>query len=63
MITTNADIVNYDFYSPSNILVVDRKNPKFSIKVLIGEYQMVDNKIYTKYSLESWVYGVLGLYE
>lgn len=63
MITTNMDIKNYDFYSISNILVVDRTNPIFSIKPLIGDYQLADEKIYKKYSLESWIYGVLGLYE
>ena len=26
MITTNADIQNYDFYHPNNICIVDRNN-------------------------------------
>ena len=63
MITTNMDIYKYDLYLPSNILVIDRNKPTFSIKSLLGGYQMADAKIYEKYSIESWICGALGIYE
>ena len=38
LITTNADIKNYDFYNKSNILLIDRKNPEISIDFMNGDY-------------------------
>ena len=31
IITTNKDIINYDFYNPNNILVIDRKKIKINL--------------------------------
>lgn len=61
MITTNQDIVNYDFYNSNNILVVDRDNPVIDEKFMEVEYQEISNDIYEKYSLESWVKNVLQI--
>lgn len=54
LITTNEDIVNYDFYCPENIYVykgnIDLENVFFK-----EEYKEVDKKIYVNYSLRSWL--------
>lgn len=54
LITTNKDIVNYDFYRPENIYVyeghIDLDNVFFK-----EEYKEVDKEIYEKYSLRSWL--------
>lgn len=54
LITTNEDIVNYDFYHPENIYVyeghIDLDNVFFK-----EEYKEVDKEIYEKYSLRSWL--------
>lgn len=54
LITTNEDIVNYDFYRPENIYVyngeIDLNNIFFK-----EEYKDIDSNIYEKYSLRSWL--------
>lgn len=54
LITTNEDIVNYDFYRPENIYVyrgkIDMNDTFFK-----EEYKKVDMQIYKKYSLRSWL--------
>lgn len=55
LITTNNDILNYDFYNPLNILVIDRKNPIVPIEFLNSEYDKIDELIANKYSLSTWV--------
>ena len=58
-ITTNKDIVNYDFYNSNNILVIDRKNPIIDFDFLMTPYEELDENIYYKYSLENWILEVL----
>lgn len=54
LITTNKDIVKYDFYNENNILVfngfIDSGSSFFT-----SDYQDVDEKIYKKYSLREWL--------
>jgi len=54
LITTNEDIVNYDFYCPDNIYVyrgkIDLDNVFFK-----EEYKEVKKEIYEKYSLKNWL--------
>ena len=58
LITTNEDIVNYDFYRPENIYIykndVDLDNIFFKSK-----YIDVPEEIYKKYSLRSWLIEML----
>lgn len=54
LVTTNQDIVNYDFYNPNNILVIDRNNPHIPNSFIEGRYETVPLDIYTKYSLTTW---------
>lgn len=58
-ITTNKDIVNYDFYNPSNILVLDRENPVVDMDWFNKPYEELDESIYEKYSLRNWILEVL----
>ncbi len=55
LITTNKDIVNYDFYNPKNILVIDEENPIISPTFFSNEYQKIPQNIYYKYSMEGWI--------
>lgn len=59
LITTNKDIVNYDFYNSNNILVIDRDNPKFDISFIEKPYIELKEEIYKKYSLENWILEIL----
>ena len=59
-ITTNADIVNYDFYNPNNILVIDRKNPKVDMDFFNKPYEKLPEELYEKYSLKNWILEVLS---
>lgn len=58
-ITTNSDIVNYDFYDPNNILVVDRNKPFITKEFIDAPYNIKSQKIYRRYSLEQWILDVL----
>lgn len=61
LITTNKDIVNYDFYSPENICVIDRDHPVVPKEFLMTPYADVPADIYKKYSLTQWVADVLTM--
>lgn len=54
LITTNCDIVNYDFYNPNNILVIDRNNPFIPNSFIESPYSPVPLEIYSQYSMSSW---------
>ena len=55
LITTNPDVVNYDFYRPENILVVDRLHPVITREFLETPWVDIPEEIYTKYSISSWL--------
>lgn len=59
LITTNKDIINYDFYNKKNIYVYDGtfdlKSPFFT-----EPYEKVDLHIYKKYSLRNWLSYILN---
>lgn len=59
LITTNQDIVNYDFYNPNNVLVIDRENPIIPKDFIENDYIPVSNEIYKKYSIESFIHNLL----
>ena len=58
-ITTNKDIVNYDFYNDNNILVIDRKNPTVDFSFFDKPYEILDEELYKKYGLSNWILEVL----
>lgn len=59
IITTNSDIVNYDFYHPENIYVYDGSVDLSNI-FFKSEYIDIPNDIYNKYSLKSWLNVILS---
>jgi hypothetical protein len=61
LITTNADIVKYDFYHPDNILVVDRQKVEIPNRFVEARYVEVERSIYEKYSVHNWVSAIFGL--
>ena len=60
LITTNKDIVNYDFYNPNNILVCDRDNFKIDKSFIETPYEELAKEIYEKYSLKGWLLQIFG---
>jgi len=59
LITTNVDIKKYDFYSPLNICVVDRKSPHIPHSFLQTAYVDIPQKIYDSYTLDGWMDEIL----
>lgn len=59
LITTNSDIKNYDFYSPNNILIVDRDNPQIPDEFINSNFTDIPEQIYDKYSISSWIDNLL----
>ena len=63
LITTNTQIKNYDFYNPSNILVVDRKNPVIPDEFMSTPYVEIPQEIYEKYYIDKWCETLLSNYK
>lgn len=61
LITTNADVANYDFYNRKNICIIDRKNPTLDREFLEEPYEDIPEDIYRKYSVAQWILDVLGI--
>ena len=59
-ITTNKNIVNYDFYNPNNILIIDRKKPILDLGFFKKQYDPLPKHILAKYSIDQWVFDVVG---
>lgn len=61
LITNNKDIVNEDFYSPNNILIIDENNIEIPKEFIYSPYEDLPKEIYEKYSLENWVKQLLDV--
>ncbi len=55
LITTNADIVNYDIYNPNAVLVVDRSHPYIDDVFLTENSLPFSSEIRDRYSVSAWV--------
>lgn len=55
LITTNPHVVEYDFYRPENVLVVDRYNPVITKEFIETPWTEIPEDIYKKYSISSWL--------
>lgn len=55
LITTNADVVNYDFYNPNNIAVVDRNAPVLTDAYIQSIYEAPGDSLVVNYSLKVWL--------
>lgn len=60
LITTNKEIMGYDFYCPSNIFWIDRRNIVLDRKFFDTEFTELDKSIYNKYSIEGWLTDVFS---
>ncbi|MCR5862140.1 hypothetical protein LRS05_08280 [Flavobacterium sp. J372] len=61
LITTNKDIVNYDFYNPQNILVIDENNIEIPEDFVTSLYIEPDKTVLDKYRIDNWVERVFEL--
>ncbi|MGH1429911.1 MAG: hypothetical protein ACRBB4_02220 [Neptuniibacter sp.] len=60
-ITTNEEVLKYDFFHPDNIYVVDRFDPILNPVFFEKRYQPIDSEILDRYSAAYWLDEVLGL--
>lgn len=60
LITTNPDIVNYDFYNKKNICYVDRNNPQIDLSFISSVYEEISEDIYYKYSIDCFISDLLS---
>ncbi len=61
LLTTNNDIVNYDFYNPNNIQVLDRDSVNVDISFFRKQMVELDETIYKKYSIDGWISVIFSL--
>ncbi len=61
LITTNRDIINYDFYDIDNICVVDRKDPIIPNYFIDIPYKEIQDTTYWRYHIDSWILDVLSV--
>ena len=59
LITTNTDIVNYDFYNKNNICVIDRENIEIDKSFFLSDYDYDTDNCREKYSLDFFINELL----
>ena len=60
IITTNREIINYDFYNPSNIMVISEESPVIDFAWLKEPYHEIPEDILKKYSLSTFIKTLLS---
>lgn len=60
VVTNNANVLNYDFYNPNNILVLTG-DKKINREFFETSYEELPAEIYEKYTLKNWVKIVFNL--
>lgn len=60
VITTNRHVLDYDFYNPANILVIDEADPVIPESFVSAPYADVPAPIYRKYTLQGWTETVFA---
>lgn len=58
ILTTNSNVLKYDFYKESNIALLDREQPILNIDFCSDDYQKIQDEIYKKYSLKNWLVNI-----
>lgn len=62
IITTNQAILQYDFYNPNNILILDEDSAiNIDLNFFKTPYEPLNDAIYYKYTIENWVKTVFKL--
>lgn len=59
LITTNTAIIDYDFYHPSLVCVVDRDNPEIPETFLTPSNPKLFEEFRRRYNIKSWVTKIL----
>lgn len=60
VITTNRHVLDYDFYNPANILVIDEADPVIPESFVSAPYVDIPAPIYRKYTLQGWTETVFA---
>jgi len=60
VITTNRNIVGYDFFDANNISIINRNNPIIDIKFIEGKYRKISKELYSKYSIDGWLMDIFS---
>lgn len=60
LITTNKDVVNYDFYDPDNVLTIQSGEVDKVKDFLSVPYKPLNESVRKKYSLKFWIKTVLN---
>lgn len=60
LVTTNADIINYDIYHPQNVLIIDRKEPVINSEFFSSPFYRYPENTIEKYSLSNWLKVLLS---
>lgn len=55
LITTNKDIVNYDFYNENNIFIIDRNNLEIPRSFFEREFKPYSKEMREKLFVENWI--------
>jgi len=59
-VTTNKEILKYDFFNENNIGILNRENPEIEAEFLNSEYQNISGDILERYSLGYFLLEILG---
>ena len=61
LITTNKNIINYDFYHPKNIFIIeDINNINIDDSFFYEDYVEIDKDIKKKYHIKNWIKNILS---
>jgi hypothetical protein len=60
LITTNTNIIKYDFYNENNIFVMGEHKSSDLEKFINSDYQPMNDELYKKYSLKSWIETIIN---
>jgi hypothetical protein len=60
LLTTNQSVLDYDFYKPENICVLDRTQPIIPADFFARPYVELPAALYRKYSIAGWMDEVMG---
>ncbi len=58
LVTTNPEITKFPFYSPNNILLIDRDDIRLNREFFEKDYEDIQEDEYRKLSMEGWLYNV-----
>ena len=61
LITNNKNIMQYNFYNPNNILILENENYVFDKAFFDTNYEPLPDKIYYQYTLDNWVKTVFKI--